>query len=213
MSEEHHQRVTKPKQERAMNMSSARQKKKKAVAPGQAVNSKSPAFLRGAISTFILFHLIAITCWAAPTSFWLVAGIRGLVSPYMAWSGLFQSWDTFAPNPPTANSYVKAAVVTQDHRIHVWAFPRMEELSYSQRYFKERYRKFSEVMLQPNNAAILPDIAKHIARSFNSPTDPPEKVLLVQYQTDITPGADETRKPTPKEFAFYDDYVQPEDLK
>jgi hypothetical protein len=131
----------------------------------------------------------------------------------MLWSGLFQSWDTFAPNPPNANSYVKAAVVTQDHHIHVWAFPRMEELSYSQRYFKERYRKFSEVMLQPGSAAILPDIAKHIARSFNSPTDPPEKVLMVQYQTDITPGMDKTRAPTPKEFAFYDDYVQPEDLK
>jgi hypothetical protein len=196
-----------------MNMSSARQKKKKAVAPRRAVQSGSSAFFRGAISTFIVFHLIAITCWAAPTSFWLVAGIRGLVRPYMLWSGLFQSWDTFAPNPPNANSYVKAAVVTEDHHIHVWAFPRMEELSYSQRYFKERYRKFSEVMLQPSSAAILPDIAKHIARSFNSPTDPPEKVLLVQYQTDITPGADETRKPTPKEFAFYDDYVQPEDLK
>jgi hypothetical protein len=196
-----------------MNMSSARQKMKKAVAPGQAVNSESSAFLRGAITTFILFHLIAITCWAAPTTFWLVVGIRGLVRPYMLWSGLFQSWDTFAPNPPNANSYVKAAVVTQDHHIHVWAFPRMEELSYSQRYFKERYRKFSEVMLQPNNAAILPDIAKHIARSFNSQTDPPEKVLLVQYQTDITPGADETHKPTPRELAFYDDYVQPEDLK
>ena len=129
-----------------MNMSSAGQKKKKAVGPRQAVHSESPAFLRGAISIFILFHLIAITCWAAPTSFWLVAEIKGLVRPYMLWSGLFQSWDTFAPNPPTANSYVKAAVVTQDHHIHVWAFPRMEELSYSERYFKERYRKFSEVM-------------------------------------------------------------------
>ena len=55
-------------------MSSARQKKKKAVAPGQAVNSESPAFLRGAISAFILFHLVAITCWAAPTTFWPVGG-------------------------------------------------------------------------------------------------------------------------------------------
>jgi hypothetical protein len=196
-----------------MNMVSARQKKNKAAAVGRAANSESPSFLRSAISAFILFHLIAITCWAAPTDFWLVAGIRGLVRPYMRWSGLFQSWDTFAPNPPTANSYVKALVVTRNHHIHVWAFPRMEELSYSERYRKERYRKFAEVMLQPNNAAMIPDIAKHIARSFNSETDPPERVLLVQYQTDITPGADKTREPTPKPFVFYDDYVQPEDLK
>ncbi len=191
-------------------MANAREKNKKATAPAQAGHS---GFRRGAISAFILFHLIAITCWAAPTNFWLVAGIRGLVSPYMRWSGLFQSWDTFAPNPPNANSYVKAAVVTQDHHIRVWAFPRMEELSYSERYRKERYRKFAEVLLQAGNAAILPDVAKHIARSFKSQTDPPEKVLLVNYQTEITLGADETREPTPKPVVFYDDYIEPEDLK
>ena len=195
-----------------MNVNKNKKQKKKA-APGEAAKSDSQAFLRGAISTFILFHLIAITCWAAPTNFWLVTGVRELVRPYMLWSGLFQSWDTFAPNPIEVNSFVKAVVVTRDRRIQVWAFPRMEELSFSQRYRKERYRKFAEVMLQEKNAAIWPDIAKHIARLFNSQTDPPEKVLLVQYQTDITPGADETHDPIPKPNAFYEDYVQPEDLK
>jgi hypothetical protein len=86
----------------------------------------------------------------------------------------------------------------------------MEELSFSERYRKERYRKFAEVMLQEKNAAIWPDIAKHIARLFNSPTDPPDKVFLIQYQTDITPGADETHLKTN---VFYEDYVQPENLK
>jgi hypothetical protein len=192
-----------------MKMGGADQKKEKAAALGQV----SPPLLRGAISAFILFHLIAITCWAAPTKFWLVAGVKELVRPYMLWSGLFQSWDTFAPNPPNVNSYVKAVVVTQDLHIHVWSFPRMEELSYSERYYKERYRKFAEVMLQANNAAILPGIAKHIARTFNGQTSPPQRVLLLQYQTDITLGADESREPVPKPFAFYDYYVQPEDLK
>jgi hypothetical protein len=186
---------------------------KTTTAPEESGKPESQAFLRGAISTFILFHLIAITCWVVPTNFWLAAGVRELVRPYMLWTGLFQSWDTFAPDPLAVNSFVKAVVVTRDRRIHVWAFPRMEELSFSERYRKERYRKFAEVILQEKNAAIWPDIAKHIARLFNSQTDPPEKVLLVQYQTDITPGADETHKPTPRELAFYDDYVQPEDLK
>jgi hypothetical protein len=195
-----------------MNVSKDKQQKKKA-APGEAEKSESRAFLRGAISTFILFHLIAITCWAIPTNFWLAAGVRELVRPYMLWTGLFQSWDTFAPDPLEVNSYVKAVVVTRDRRIHIWAFPRMEELSFGERYRKERYRKFAEVMLQQKNAAIWPDIAKHIARSFNSQTDPPDKVFLIQYQTDITPGADETHDPTLKTTIFYEDYVQAEDLK
>ena len=139
--------------------------------------------------------------------------MRGLVRPYMLWTGLFQSWDTFAPNPPVVNSYVKAVVVTHDRHLHVWAFPRMEELSLGQRYGKERYRKFAEVMLQPNNADLWPDIAKHIARLFNSQADPPETIVLVQYQADITPGADETHEPTPRTSEFFEYDVQPEDLK
>jgi hypothetical protein len=183
------------------------------VAPVEGGKAESQAFRRGALSAFILFHLIAITCWAVPTNFWLAADVRELVRPYMLWTGLFQSWDTFAPNPPVVNSFVKAVVLSRDHRLHVWAFPRMEELSFTQRYVKERYRKFSEVMLQPNNAAIWPDVAKHIARMYNNPDDPPDKVLLLQYQSLIKPGADETYNPTPRSSAFYEDYVRPEDLK
>jgi hypothetical protein len=185
--------------------------RKAAATPAEHLESR--AYLRGAISTLILFHLVAITCWAIPTTFWLVKDVKELVRPYMLWTGLFQSWDTFAPNPPVVNSFVKAVVVTQNGRIHIWAFPRMEELSYIQRYGKERYRKFAEVMLQPNNATLWPDVARHIARLFNSPADPPAKVLLVQYQADITPGAGETPEAAPKPNAFYEDYVQPEDLK
>jgi hypothetical protein len=70
-----------------------------------------------------------------------------------------------------------------------------------------------KVMLQEKNAAGWPDNAKHIARSFNSQTYPPEKALLVQYQTDITLGGDETHDPILKPNAFYEDYVQSEDLK
>jgi hypothetical protein len=195
-----------------MNVSNDSQKKKNA-APEEAGDVESRAFLRGAISTFILFHLIAITCWAVPSNFWLVAGVRELVRPYMLWTGLFQSWDTFAPDPLAVNSYVKAVVVTRDRKIHVWAFPRMEELSFGERYRKERYRKFTEVMLQEKNAAIWPDIAKHIARSFNNQTDPPDKVFLIQYQREITPGADETHEPILKTTILFEDYVQPEDLK
>jgi hypothetical protein len=169
------------------------------------------AFRRGAISVFLLFHLVAITCWALPANFWMTNAVRELVRPYMQWSGLFQSWDTFAPNPPTANSFVRALVVMQDRHLHVWAFPRMEELSFSESYRKERYRKFVEVLQLPSNAALWPDVAKHIARLFNSPAGAPDKVILVQYQSEIPSG--NAREPTPKPNAFYEQYIQPEDLK
>jgi hypothetical protein len=160
---------------------------------------------------FILFHLVAIACWALPVNFWLTNGVRELVRPYMLWTGLFQSWDTFAPNPPTANGVVRAVVETRDHHMKVWAFPRMEQLGYGERYSKERYRKFSEVLLQPNNASILPDVARHIARLENDPADPPVKVILVEYVEDIPASG---AQPAPgKTTAFFEQPIEPEDLQ
>ena len=168
--------------------------------------------LQAVISIFILFHLIAITCWALPVNWPLVVGVRQITRPYMLWTGLFQTWDMFAPNPPPTNTYVKAVVIT-DHHIHVWAFPQMNQLSFAQRYQKERYRKFVENMLLEQNAALLPDVVRHIARFYNSPSDPPEKVMLIKFQSDITPGSGNQPEPKPRPSDLYDEYLGPEDLK
>lgn len=165
------------------------------------------------ISAFILFHLIAITCWALPWNPAVVKDVKELIRPYMLWSGLFQSWDMFAPNPKPENAYVRAVVITSDRHIKVWNFPRMEELSFGQRYQKERYRKFTESILDQRNEALLPDAANHIARLFNNPLDPPDKVMLIQFQSDIKLWGDDTHEPTPKPNIFYDEYVQAGDLR
>jgi hypothetical protein len=130
----------------------------------------------------------------------------------MLWTGLFQTWDMFAPNPPPTNTYVKAVVIT-DHHIRVWAFPQMDQLSLGRRYQKERYRKFVENMLLEQNAALLPDVVRHIARFYNDPSDPPQKVMLIKFQSDITPGTGDRTEPKPKPSDFYDEYLGPEDLK
>jgi hypothetical protein len=187
--------------------------------PGQAKRQKrrprsgpgTEILLRGAISVFILFHLIAISCMALPANFPALTTVRELVQPYMLWIGLFQTWDMFGPDPRATNSYVKAVVITQDHHMHVWAFPRMEELSFAEKYRKERYRKFLDVLPQPQNAPLWPDVAKHVAMQFSKQNDAPDKVLLIEFQSDIHPGA--AQEPTPRPNVFYDDYVQPGDLR
>jgi hypothetical protein len=189
--------------------------------PGQAKRQKRRAQTslenetetprRGAISVFILFHLAAITCMALPANFSALNTARELVQPYMLWIGLFQTWDMFGPDPRATNSYVKAVVITQDHHMHVWAFPRMEELSFAERYRKERYRKFLDVLPQPQNAPLWPDAARHVAMQFSNQNDPPDKVLLIEFQSDIQPEA--AQEPTPRPNVFYEDYVQPGALR
>lgn len=173
--------------------------------------AEGKAFLQGAISVFILFHLVAIICWAMPVNSPLFAVVNEMTRPYLLWTGLFQSWDMFAPDPIKTNTYVKAVVITQNHHVHVWSFPRMDQLGFGQRYQKERYRKFVEDMLREQNAALLPDVVKHIARFYNDPADPPQKVLLIKFDSDITPGSKNEREPRPTD--FYDDYIEPEDLR
>ena len=176
-------------------------------------NAGSGDFRRGAVNIFILFHLIAIACWTMPWNFAVVRDVRAVVGPYMIWSGLFQTWDMFAPNPSSVNSYIKAIVITRNHHLKVWTFPRMEELSIGERYRKERYRKFVEVLPNPQNGILWPAVAGHAARLFNNPNDPPEKVMLIQFRADITPGEDESHEPVPEPNVFYDDYVEPGDLR
>jgi hypothetical protein len=175
-------------------------------------NLQTQTFRRGVISVFILFHLIAIACMASPFDLPPIRNMKDLVKPYMVWAGLFQTWDMFAPNPEGVNSYIKTVVISRDRHIHVWSFPRMEELGFVERYRKERYRKFSDVLPQPQYAPLWPDVAAHAATQFNSQSDPPEKVLLIQFQSDIRPATDGAPDPAPRPSVFYDDYLQPEAL-
>ena len=73
---------------------------------------KGETLRRAAINVFIVFHLIAITCVALPVDFSPLRKVGELVGPYMLWTGLFQRWDMFAPDPTAVNSYVKAVVIS-----------------------------------------------------------------------------------------------------
>ncbi|MGH9616996.1 MAG: hypothetical protein ACRD28_09675 [Acidobacteriaceae bacterium] len=181
--------------------------------PMMPVNGDERSFLRGAISVFILFNLVAIFSWAVPLNVPPLREIKQIVRPYLLWSGLFQSWDFFAPNPRPVNSYIQAVVVTEDRHMRVFDFPRMEQLSYSKRYREERYRKFAEVLSEPAYAALWPDVARRIARMLNSAGDPPRMVILMKSETPIEYVATEQHVPVPKPQFFYEYYVSGEDLR
>src|ERR1700761_1887935 len=165
------------------------------------------ALRRGAISLFILFHLFVITVVAVPLK--AFAGVKDLVMPYMRWSGLYQSWDMFGPDPVKINAYVKAVIISRDRHMQVWSFPKMEDLGLGEWFRKERYRKFLEVLPQPQFAPLWPDVAAHLARLLNNSADPPDKVLLIEFQSDIHPGSDNTSEPDARPNVFYEDYLPP----
>jgi hypothetical protein len=170
-----------------------------------------PPLKRSAISAFLAFHLLAITCWAIPLDTPLMVAFRNAVRPYFLWSGLFQAWNAFAPAPKALNSYVEAIVIYHDGRVLTWKFPRMEQLSLAQRYYRERYRKFVENLKEDSSVALWPDAARYIARLNNNPSNPPEIVMLIRHWTDIVPPpAPPAGQPHVQ--IFYEYKVKPADL-
>ncbi len=167
-----------------------------------------------AINLFLGFHIVAITCWSVPLDIPLFPICRKLVRPYFLWAGLFQSWDMFSPAPWSANSYVEAVVIYKDGSRTTWSFPRMEQLSLTERYFKERYRKFAEVIQHEDNDTLWPDVARRIARLNSTPSKPVKTIILIQWWSPIVPRADGSYQPEPWDRHVLLGYgVRPEDLQ
>jgi hypothetical protein len=167
-----------------------------------------------AVNAFLLFHILAISCWALPISNPLISSFRQLVRPYFIWSGLFQSWDMFSPDPKRVNSYLEAIVIYKDGSSALWSFPRMELLGSSERYAKERYRKFEENLQNDQYSGLRPDAARYIARLNNHKSSSPKTIMLVVRWSEIIPRTDDTYDRGPWNSNIFFTYdVQPEDLK
>jgi hypothetical protein len=167
-----------------------------------------------AINVFLVFHIVAIACWCIPVSTPLTQAARRLVRPYFVWSGLFQSWNMFSPNPKTSNAYLEAIIIYKDGSTELWSFPRMELLSLSQDYVKERYRKFEENLTNQQYAALWPDAARYIARLKRNHSSPPQTIMLVVRWSDIIPPKNGGYDRGPWDVnVFYKYTVQPWDLQ
>lgn len=144
---------------------------------------------RIAINVFLVFHLLTILCWALPLNSRLVTQARPVIAPYMAWSGLAQGWNLFAPNPLGMNTHADAEITYQDGQRFIWKFPSPQDYGYFKRYMMERVHKFSFDSMQNDSfAAVRPDVARYIARlNNNRPNNPPVTVTLVSYRSQIAP--------------------------
>jgi len=167
-----------------------------------------------AINVFLLFHILAIACWCLPVNYPLILAGRELVRPYFVWSGLFQSWDMFSPSPKAVNAYLEATIIYKNGATGFWAFPRMELLTYTERYYRERYRKFEETLLDSKYPALRPDVARRIARLNSNPSDPPQTVMLLVRWSNIIQRSDGTFQATPWDaYVFFTYAVKSEDLQ
>jgi hypothetical protein len=166
-----------------------------------------------AINVFLIFHILAIPVWCLPTNNPLILVCREFVRPYFLWTGLFQSWDMFSPNPVSVNHYLDALIIYKDGSTEDFTFLRMQLLDFTERYYKERYRKYEETLAADEHAALWPDAARYIARHHSSGPVAPQTIMLINRWSSMVQRDNGTFERTPWDaHVFYSYTVKPEDL-
>lgn len=164
------------------------------------------------IKVFVAFHLVAVVTWALPppparvlqegaefqprdaANYFLKAN-NALKGPpfreYLFFTGQWQSWDMFAPDPINMDLWLDAIVTYSDGAKLRYEYPRMATLGYGDRYLMERYRKFFENVNSPAHIYALPELAQGIAfKCDTNPGNPPVQVSLVRHwRTVSAPGS------------------------
>jgi hypothetical protein len=153
-------------------------------------------------SAFVLFYLYALGFWLLPPSSVRERFLKP-IKPLIEYCGLWQTYVVFAPNPRTINSDLEARISFSDGSTEVWKYPRVESYGLVERISQERFRKFGYDHLNEDKGAVLrPDLARYVARLYDSPTRHPVLVKLVRHWAVIPPPEEGIGKPLPPHLRF-----------
>jgi len=107
------------------------------------------------------------------------------LSQYFIWTGFWQYWDMFAPNPSNRDYYIDFLVTFADGSTKTVEYPRIANMSLPMKYPFERFRKFSERITAPNQSFTWGPIVNKIAADVYTETNHmPVRVALKQHYYD-----------------------------
>jgi hypothetical protein len=179
-------------------------------------------------NSFIILYVLLITVFTLPKTnhpaefarlaMKLRETAQASIRPVLFYTGLWQNWDMFSPNPLSTNFDVEAEITFKDGSKKIWIFPKMERLGFLERYQKERYRKFREYVRMESHKVIWHDVSRWIARQFNDPENPPTNLSLIRYWTPIPAPSEHDYQPIipikkhTNQYIYFSTKITPEDL-
>lgn len=168
-----------------------------------------------------IFITLGILIYAGVNAIWMLPNmplrnrLNEPLKPGLLWSGLWQNFAVFSPDPRLNNMYVSAVVTFADGSMQYYELPRNDKLPVWQRPQQERYRKYGLDNLYYDSSRMLwADAARFVARRFR--TRAPVYVSLQRHWQDIPPPELGLNKPLPEAFhnrTFFIYPVTAEDLK
>jgi hypothetical protein len=123
---------------------------------------------------------------------------------YLLFTGFWQYWDMFSPNPSSIDFYGSASITYRNGTKSLYTFPRMYTMGIPQKYVSERYRKFYERAHLEKNSWLWPTFAQRVALiNDTDPNNPPVQVVLTRHWMVVA----EPGKPQQKDYHSYDYYT------
>ncbi len=168
------------------------------------------------VSVFLVLYVGTTTLSLLPTSR-IRNSLFDPIRPVILYTGLWQNFILFAPDPPKSNIDLRATISKRNGEIERWQFPRMDKLNIFDRIEKERYRSFGSDYVNFNEV-LRPDLARFIARLYrdSSNDNSPQIVTLERYWADIPPPNVGINKPSPSHdnhCTIFTYQVKPSDLQ
>jgi hypothetical protein len=168
------------------------------------------------ISFFVISYVAIIVFWSG-AKFIGLSDLREKISPYISMFGIDQSWTLFSPTIRTMNLHNLSIISFADGSLKLYEWPRMDKTDGLGRVTKEKYRKMLDDCLPWAEYRMLaPAQGSFVARANVNPANPPQRLLLSYFWTDIpSPKGWINRLVLPehsrlKNYFLYQ--VQPEDL-
>lgn len=188
----------------------------------------------------VLLHLLLVVSWTLPrvpddiqsgevtltpqTSVtragdWLLVGNDRFrwetpgVKQYMLSTGFWQYWDMFAPNPANVDFWLDTVVTYEDGTERVVPYPRMKTMSIPEKFFNERFRKFTERVNPDEFAWKWPTFAQRMALiAYTDPANPP-KIVVLRRHFMVFPHMSQPKPTEYTTYAFFSHVVDQERLR
>jgi hypothetical protein len=110
---------------------------------------------------------------------------------YVMSTGVWQSWDMFAPDPSSLDIYLDAEVTYTDGAKRIVPYPRMYDLSIGEKYIKERFRKYVERVNDDVNDWKWPQLGRYMAQvAYTDKNNPPVVVVMRRHFRYVAPQGD-----------------------
>lgn len=174
---------------------------------------------RVAIHGVVAFHFVAFFAWSLPSNTLIKGSVVHWVTPYLSWSGLWQGWDMFSPNPSSVCAHLTAQVRFDNNEVVTWNFPRIRDMGFVDKYFNERYRKWAiDRVRTDDHSGVWPDAARFVVRQVYDGHRRPVEVTLTRHWEEVKPPTGSGPWPAldhtghSHSYTFYTYQVSAEDL-